>query len=64
VVWWHTLAKRTAEEEWQVNEWHFTLEGKIVVEANDLSPKEATTTSRNIKYIGMDVHRSSALGGR
>ena len=33
-------------------EWHFTLGGKIPVDANDLSPKEATVMSRDIKYIG------------
>jgi hypothetical protein len=33
------------------------LEGKIPVDANDLSPKEATEMSRDIKYIGMDVHK-------
>src|SRR5215469_11990253 len=37
------------------------LEGKTVVDANDLSPKEATTMSRDIKYIGMDVHTDATV---
>src|SRR5260221_8373675 len=39
----------------------FCLEGKISVETNDLSPKEATTMSRDIKYIGMDVHKEAIV---
>ena len=55
-------SKRTAEEDRQVS-WRMALYlvGKIVAEANDLSPKEATTMSRNIKYIGMDVHKVVGL---
>jgi hypothetical protein len=30
----------------------FYLEGKISVDTNDLSPKEATAMSRDIKYVG------------
>src|SRR3989442_14814825 len=37
------------------------LEGKIPVDANDLSPKEATEMSRDIKYIGMDVHQEAIV---
>jgi transposase len=37
------------------------LEGKILVDGNDLSPKEATTMSRDIKYIGMDVHKEAIV---
>jgi hypothetical protein len=37
------------------------LEGKISVGTNDLSPKESTAMSRDIKYIGMDVHRKRLL---
>jgi len=42
-------------------EWHFTLRGKKRVEASDLSPKEATAMSREIKYIGMDVHQEAIV---
>jgi transposase len=37
------------------------LEGKIPVRANDLSLKEATAMSRDIKYIGMDVHKEATV---
>jgi hypothetical protein len=37
------------------------LEGKMSVEANDLSPKEATAMSRDLKYIGMDVHKEAMV---
>jgi hypothetical protein len=37
-------------------EWHFTLR-EITVSTNDLSPKEATQMSHDVKYIGMDVHK-------
>jgi transposase len=37
------------------------LEGKMLVETNDLSPKEATAMSRDIKYIGMDVHKEAMV---
>jgi hypothetical protein len=35
--------------------------GKTTVDANDLSPKEATAMSRDIKYIGMDVHKEAIV---
>jgi hypothetical protein len=37
------------------------LEGKTPLDANDLSPKEATQMSRDIKYIGMDVHKEATV---
>jgi hypothetical protein len=37
------------------------LEGKTPLDANDLSPKEATEMSRDIKYIGMDVHKEATV---
>src|SRR5262250_213559 len=37
------------------------LEGKTPLSANDLSPKEATRMSRDIKYIGMDVHKEATV---
>jgi hypothetical protein len=37
------------------------LRGKISVSTNDLSPKEATAMSRDIKYIGMDVHQEAIV---
>src|ERR1019366_8753171 len=37
------------------------LEGKIRVGTNDLFPKEATAMSRDIKYIGMDVHQEAIV---
>jgi transposase len=39
----------------------FYLEGKISVDTNDLSPKEATAMSRDIKYIGMDVRKEAIV---
>src|SRR5882724_6983715 len=39
----------------------FYLEGKTSVDTNDLSPKEATAMSRDIKYIGMDVHKEAIV---
>ena len=43
-------------------EWHFTLvRGKISVSTNDLSPKEATAMSRDIKHIGMDAHKEAIV---
>src|ERR1019366_6098995 len=35
------------------------LEGKTPLNANDLSPKEATQMSHDVKYIGMDVHKEA-----
>jgi hypothetical protein len=37
------------------------LAEKTPVNANDLSPKEATFMSRDIKYIGMDVHKEAIV---
>src|SRR5436189_6142686 len=37
------------------------LEGKTPLDANDLSPKEATQMSGDIKYIGMDVHKEAIV---
>ena len=37
------------------------LEGKTPLDANDLSPKEATQMSRDTKYIGMDVHKEAVV---
>jgi hypothetical protein len=39
----------------------FYLRRKISVGTNDLSPKEATEMSRDIKYIGMDVHKEAIV---
>src|SRR5271167_923964 len=39
----------------------FYLEGKTSVSTNDLSPKEATQMSHEIKYIGMDVHKEAIV---
>src|SRR5215470_17537609 len=54
--------KRTAEEDRQIS-WRMALylEGKIVVDAKDLSPKETTHMSREVKYIGMDVHKEATV---
>jgi hypothetical protein len=35
--------------------------GKLPVGTNDLSPKETTQMSRDIKYIGMDVHKEAIV---
>src|ERR1700693_1513141 len=37
------------------------LEGKANVDTNELSPKEATQMSHEVKYIGMDVHREAIV---
>ncbi len=39
----------------------FYLGGKISVSTNDLSPKEATQMSHDVKYIGMDVHKEAIV---
>jgi integrase len=39
----------------------FCLRGKISVDTNDLSPKEATEMSHEVKYIGMDVHKEAIV---
>jgi transposase len=33
----------------------------IAIGTNELSPKEATQMSRNINYIGMDVHKEAIV---
>jgi hypothetical protein len=37
------------------------LEGKTRLTTSDLSPKEATQMSRDVKYIGMDVHKEAIV---
>jgi transposase len=37
------------------------LEGKCSVDTNELSPKEATQMSYDVKYIGMDVHKEAIV---
>jgi transposase len=37
------------------------LEGKPTVDTNELSPKEATQMSHEVKYIGMDVHKEAIV---
>ena len=37
------------------------LEGKTSVDTNELSPKEATQMSHEVKYIGMDVHQEAIV---
>lgn len=37
------------------------LEGKTPLSANDLSLKGGNCMSRDIKYIGMDVHKEAAI---
>jgi transposase len=37
------------------------LEGKTNVDTNELSPKEATQMSHEVKYIGMDVHKEAIV---
>src|SRR6266481_8015329 len=37
------------------------LEGKASVDTNELSPKEATRMSHEVKYIGMDVHKEAIV---
>jgi transposase len=39
----------------------FYLEGKTSVGTNELSPKEATQMSYDVKYIGMDVHKEAVV---
>ncbi len=39
----------------------FYLEGKTSADTNDLSPKEATQMSYDVKYIGMDVHKEAIV---
>src|SRR6201987_2262451 len=35
--------------------------GKVDVGTNELPPKEATHMSREVKYIGMDVHKEATV---
>jgi transposase len=42
-------------------QWHFYLERKTRTDAKDLPPKEATQMSRDVKYIGMDVHKEAIV---
>jgi hypothetical protein len=35
--------------------------GKVNVGTNELPPKEATQMSREVKYIGMDVHKEAIV---
>ncbi len=37
------------------------LWGKVDVGTNELPPKEATQMSREVKYIGMDVHKEAIV---
>src|SRR6202171_4662665 len=37
------------------------LDGKANVDTNELSPKEATQMSHEVKYIGMDVHKEAIV---
>jgi hypothetical protein len=37
------------------------LEGEPSVDTNELSPKEATQMSHEVKYIGMDVHKEAIV---
>jgi transposase len=37
------------------------LEGKTTDDMNELSPKEATQMSHEVKYIGMDVHKEAIV---
>jgi transposase len=37
------------------------LEGKPTVDTNELSPKEATQMSHDVKYIGIDVHKEASV---
>src|ERR1700726_3078313 len=45
------------------NGWRMALylEGKTSVDTNELSPKEATQMSYDVKYIGMDVHKEAIV---
>src|SRR6202035_4993270 len=45
------------------NGWRMALylEGKTTVDTNELPPKEATQMSREVKYIGMDVHKEAIV---
>src|SRR5215472_5384585 len=40
---------------------HCTVRERLRWTTSDLSPKEATEMSRDIKYIGMDVHKEAVV---
>ena len=42
-------------------EWHFTLGERSALARRIFSRKEATEMSRDIKYIGMDVHQEAIV---
>ena len=42
-------------------EWQFTLRGRLALARITFPPKEATAMSRDIKYIGMDVHKEAIV---
>src|ERR1700681_1645285 len=49
---------RSSQNGWRMA--HY-LEGKTTVDTNELSPKEATQMSYDVKYIGMDVHKGAIV---
>src|ERR1700732_339875 len=49
---------RSSQNGWRMA--HY-LEGKTTVDTNELSPKEATQMSYDVKYIGMDVHKEAIV---
>src|ERR1700688_4627777 len=49
---------RSSQDGWRMA--HY-LEGKTTVDTNELSPKEATQMSYDVKYIGMDVHKEAIV---
>src|ERR1035438_9798106 len=51
-------AARSRQNGWRMA---LYLGGKVSVGTNNLSPKEATAMSREIKYIGMDVHKEAIV---
>src|SRR5215831_15613118 len=58
----HAVVAGTARRYGQISqEKAFYLEGKSPWTRHDLPPKEATHMSRDIKYIGMDVHKEAIV---
>src|ERR1035441_6402360 len=59
---WCVRCERTTAEHRQIS-WRMALYlgGEVSVDANDLSPKEATAMSRDIKYIGMDIYKEAIV---
>src|SRR3984893_10439229 len=49
---------RSSQNGWRMS---LYLEGKTTVDTNELSPKEATQMSYDVKYIGMDVHKEAIV---